>query len=94
MITTTTSTTLIPGSEFEIRSTNGLKFGKPSRYIVTKRMGLWHKSSSSWVSFDCVDPKQIIKPYDPAGGRQALKAILASGLYGFTPVQDLGSIAN
>lgn len=57
-------TALIPGTEFEIRSTYGLKFGKPNYYIITKGLGLWHKSSSSWVSFDRND-KDIITPYDP-----------------------------
>jgi hypothetical protein len=80
--------TIIPGSEFEIRSTEDLKFGTPEHYIVCKkRLGLWHKPSSSWVSLDR-DDKDIKAPYDPVGGSDALEMILECGLYGFLPVHS------
>lgn len=92
-----TTETLIPGSNFKIKSLNNIRFNLPdgSGYVLGSGWGLWDLTAQGWVrlgGFFSTPQGDFPAPYCPIGGRSALKEILKSGLYdGYEVIFDNGA---
>lgn len=73
----------------EIKSVKGLKFGNEKAYCKPTGFALYHKNLGflSFKESNKGNPYQVPRPYNPLGGKKALKSILDYG--GFTDYDDV-----